>query len=238
MLMTTTQNKPALKIDWATHEAAKYACENWHYSKTMPVPPLVKLGVWENNRFIGCVIFSRGASPDLLKPYGLTQFEGAELTRVALNRHQSPVSRIISICIKQLKKLSPKLKLIISFADQSKNHHGGIYQACGWLYSGLSSPSVEYYKDNKRWHPRQLSETGYTIQFGLKRKVPKPSECEKIKTLGKHRYLMPLDDKMKKQIELLKKPYPKRASSKDIVASGFQSEGGGETPTDALQKNP
>jgi hypothetical protein len=28
--------KPELKIDWASHEAAKYACENWHYSKCLP----------------------------------------------------------------------------------------------------------------------------------------------------------------------------------------------------------
>ena len=29
--------KANLKIDWATHEAAKYACTNWHYSKSVPI---------------------------------------------------------------------------------------------------------------------------------------------------------------------------------------------------------
>ena len=29
-------SRPELKIDWATHEAAKYACLHWHYSKTIP----------------------------------------------------------------------------------------------------------------------------------------------------------------------------------------------------------
>ena len=80
------KTKPELKIDWATHEAAKYACENWHYSKSIPVPPLVKIGVWENSKFIGVLIFSRGASSNLLKPYGLDQTEGCELTRVSLTK--------------------------------------------------------------------------------------------------------------------------------------------------------
>ena len=85
--------KPTLKIDWATHEAAKYACEKWHYSRSVPVPPLVKIGVWENEKFVGVVIFSRGATPSLLRPFGLKQTEGCELTRIALTKHVTPVSR-------------------------------------------------------------------------------------------------------------------------------------------------
>jgi len=87
--------KSDLKIDWATHAAVKYACENWHYSKSVPVPPLVKVGVWENRKYVGCVIFSRGANSNLLKPYGMSQSEGCELTRVALTSHAVEVSRII-----------------------------------------------------------------------------------------------------------------------------------------------
>jgi len=40
---------------------------------------------------------------------------------------------------------------------------------------------------------------------------------------------------MRRQIEPLRKHYPKRATSKDNVASGFQSEEGGAIPTVALQ---
>ena len=203
-------NKPILKIDWATHEAAKYACLNWHYSKSIPVPPLVKVGAWENEKFIGVVIFSRGASSNLLAPYNLKQDEGCELTRVALNKHLSPVTKIIKLAISFLKKKNPKLKLIVSFADPQYGHHGGIYQAGNWIYNGDTAPSVEYWYNNKRFHSRQVSEKGWNIQQGQKRKTVKPSECKIIKTLGKHRYLMPLNDNIRKQIELLAKPYPKR----------------------------
>jgi hypothetical protein len=127
-----------LKIDFCSHDAAKYACLNWHYSRSIPACKLFKLGVWEDEKFIGAVIFSRGASPFLLKKYDLKQTEGCELTRVALKEHQTPVSRIVAIAIKILKKKNPGLRIIISFADPERGHHGGIYQAGGWIYTGTS----------------------------------------------------------------------------------------------------
>lgn len=201
-------NKSILKIDWASHKAAKYACEKWHYSKSVHVPPLFKLGVWENDKFIGVVIFSRGASTNLLSPYGLEQSQGCELTRVALTKHKNSVSRILSIAIKFLKKENKKLMLIVSFADPHYSHHGGIYQATNWLYVGDTAPSKEYYYNGKRLHSRQVSEKGWNIQQGQQRKTIKPSQCNIIKTKGKHRYIYPLQDR-EKYLHLAK-PYPKR----------------------------
>lgn len=204
------QDKPILKIDWATHEAAKYACENWHYSKSVPVPPLVKIGAWENGKYIGCVIFSRGASSNLLNPYNLKQDQGCELTRIALNKHQNPVSKILKFALIFLKKNSPDLRLVVSFADPQYGHHGGVYQAGNWIYCGDTAPGVEYWHNKKRLHSRQVSEKGFNIQQGQIRKTVKPSECTIIKTKGKHRYLMPLDKDMNAKIAPLAKPYPKR----------------------------
>jgi len=202
--------KADLKIDWATHAAAKYACENWHYSQSVPVPPLVKIGVWENAKFIGAVIFSRGASSNLMKPYGLGQDQGCELTRVALRAHTTPVSRIVRLAMQFLKKNSSELRLIVSFADPQYGHHGGIYQAGNWIYAGDTQGSVEYWHRGRRLHTRQVAEKGWNIQQGVRRKTVKPSECEIVKTLGKHRYLMPLDPEMRAKIAPLSKPYPKR----------------------------
>lgn len=220
-----------LRIDWATHEAAVYACKHWHYSKSVPVPPLVKVGVWESGKFIGVVLFSRGASPSLLKPYGLSQSEGCELTRIALAEHKSQVSRIVRIAIQFLKKHTPGLKLIVSFADPQYGHHGGVYQAGNWIYVGDTAAGVEYWKDGKRLYLRQVSEKGWNIQQGQKRKTVRPSECKVVRTLGKHRYLMPLDEVVKRSIESLRKPYPKRVQSIDSDAAPFQGEEGGANPT-------
>lgn len=227
--------KPVLKIDWATHEAARYAVENWHYSEVLPVPPLVKVGAWENGKFIGVVIFSRGANNNLLKPFGLTCVEGCELTRVALTQHKTPVSRIIRMAMMFLKKNSPSLRLIVSFADPSEGHHGGIYQAGNWVYTGRRPPTTEFLApDGKQWHGRMVSKDGRIKVQGKYRSCWKTSQCTPVEKQGKHRYLMPLDNEMRKQIIPLAKPYPKRASSETIDTPGIHPGKGGETPTDAL----
>lgn len=203
--------KSDLKIDWASHEAAKYACENWHYSKSVPVPPLVKIGAWENSKYIGCVIFSRGANNNLLKPFGLQQTEGCELTRIALSKHNAPVSRIVRLAIMFLKKNSPELKLIVSFADPSVGHHGGVYQAGNWIYSGTQPPTIEYIApDGKQWHGRMVSKDGKIKVQGKYRKCWRVDQCIPVQKPGKHRYLMPLDNEMRAKIMPLAKPYPKR----------------------------
>lgn len=214
-------SKVKLKIDWATHEAAKYACENWHYSKCLPVGKLVRIGAWENGKFIGVVLFGRGASPNLGNKFDLGQDQCAELVRIALSSHISPVSRILSIAIRYLRKTNKKLRLIVSFADPDKGHHGGIYQATNWIYSGDSASTVELFVDGRWVHWRG----GF---------YNKTNKTEKRLMPGKHRYLMPLDSDMKKLILPLAKPYPKRATSIDSDAANIQLAEGGATPTVAL----
>jgi len=82
----------------------------------MPIGRIVKIGVWEDE-YIGAILFARGASPNLGTKYRLDQTEICELVRVALHHHQAPVTKIISIAIKLLRKQSPGLKLIVSFAE-------------------------------------------------------------------------------------------------------------------------
>lgn len=207
----SSSSKSDLRVDWATHAAARYACENWHYSKSVPVPPLVKVGVWEANKYIGVILFSRGANNNMLKPFGLSVTEGCELTRVALSGHCAPVSRIIKIALKFLRDNSPGLRLIVSFADPSHGHHGGIYQAGGWIYTGKQQDSVEWLApDGKVWHGRMVKTKGWTTCHGVRRKTWRPDQCTKVIKPGKHRYLMPLDAEMRAKILPLAQPYPKR----------------------------
>lgn len=191
------QDKPDLKIDWASHEAAKYACENWHYSKCLPIGKLVKIGAWEDKKFIGVVLFGRGASPNLGTKFNLTQDHCVELVRVALTKHTVAVSKIVAIAIKFLKKSNPRLQLVVSFADPNKGHHGGVYQAGNWIYCGDSPTTIELFVNNAwvHWRGGFYKKNKNT----LKRTMP-----------GKHRYLMPLDKDMSAKIALLAKPYPKR----------------------------
>lgn len=223
-----------LKVDWCSYQAAKYAVEHWHYTRSMPTPPVIKIGVWEDGKFIGCVLFSRGSTNNLGKPYGLEITEVCELTRVALTEHSVQVSQILAAAIKLLRRKEKGLRLIVSFADPEQNHHGGIYQATNWIYTGQSEPYDKFRDASGRvWHPRQVSATGYKKQYGEYRRVPKISECERVRVQGKHRYLYPLDRAMRRQIEPLRKPYPKRESCGQSVegdTASDQEAGAGSIP--------
>jgi len=205
--------KADLRVDWATHAAAKYACENWHYSGCIPKSKMVKFGIWESDVYKGAIVYGVGATSDLVKAYGLSQNEGCELVRIALKDHDAEVSRIIAISLMLLKKNFKGLRLVVSFADPEQGHHGGVYQASGWFFSGKSMASNEYIYKGKRWQ-------GRSFRNSFKGMENHP-DVQTVKGSSKHRYLMPLDDAMRAQIAPLAKPYPKRVKQ---AMAGVQPE--------------
>lgn len=206
----------------------------------MPVFKMNTIGAWEDDRFIGALVFGLGAAGACNgAQYGLKRnFEMVELQRVALTIHQAKTTRIIAIAIRLLKEKNPLLRLIVSFADTRYGHHGGIYQGGGWVYSGDYGSSGNMYRvcgvevHAKTLHSR-YGTGGQSIGW-LHANVD-PKAC-RLKLPIKHRYLMPLDDEMRKRIEPLRKPYPKRAVSSDSGMPG-QPAGKGRCESDhgALQ---
>lgn len=229
--MSLSHDKPELRLDWCSYEAAKYAVEHWHYSQRMPMPPLVRVGVWEGSDYIGCVLFGRGATQNLGRPYGLGPTEVCELVRIALCEHRAPVSRIGTIALKMMQRANPGLRLVVSFADPSEGHHGGIYQAMGWLYSGMSAPDKSYWYEGRWQHSREIRGGA----FGQGRKLADYSHLPTRVAAGKHRYLFPLDKAMAAQIEPLRQPYPKRADVVQRVEQQGPPADGGANPTRPLE---
>lgn len=228
----TSPTKPSLVVDWATHKAATYAVMNWHYSRKMPKAKLVRVGAWEDRRFIGVVLFGSGAGNSTNgSQYGLaTSGQVAELVRVALRDHQTPVSRIVAIALRFLRKVNPDLRLVVSFADTAQGHHGGIYQAGNWLYTGITSGDREFHVNGQILHPKAVYMRKWVQSETWLRENIDPA-ARLVKTPGKHRYLMPLDDDIRSRLQPLVKPYPKRAKQ---ATDGDQPDGGGATPTRAL----
>lgn len=203
--------KSCLKIDYATYEATKYACENWHYSGVVPVGKLVKIGAWENNKFIGVVVFGRGANNNMLKPFSLKADEGCELVRIALSTHITPVSKILSVATKFLKKANSGLKLIVSYADADQGHHGGIYQATNWTYTGLMNAGSmgAFIVNGKKTHPKTIHSKGIK-QTLAEVKKHLDANATKFYTKGKHRYVMALDKNVKNIVDTMSEKYPKK----------------------------
>jgi hypothetical protein len=199
-----------LSFAWISFHDAMWACKEWHYSKTMPSSKTNKIGVFEQGKFIGAVVFGRGATPAIGKPYSLEQTEICELCRVALDRHKTPVSQILREAMAMVKAANPGLRLIVSYAATEEGHHGGVYQAGNWIYVGCKN-SYKYQVGDQLIHGRSMSERArrkgmtspeYARSLGHKESFPRIR-------VTRHKYLMPLDRKMRRQIEGLAVEYPK-----------------------------
>jgi len=224
---------PSLRLDWVGADAARFACKRWHYTRTTSVAS-VKIGVWEDGHFIGVILFGLGAGNATSGiRFGLRHHHDiAELVRIALAPwHKTPVSRCVAIAIKMLRKQSPGLRMVISFADTGQGHHGGIYQAGGWTYLGMSTGEVAYIVNGKRKHSKTIADMGLGDRMKGLREHLDPN-AKRVRLPGKHRYVLPLDDEIRARILPLAQAYPKRAKDQD---AGYPSALGGETPTRTLQ---
>lgn len=200
---------PDLRIAPVAYDAARNAVMRWHYSRVMPNGRLVRYGAWEDDRFIGVVMFGRGAAPNLAGSWDLTQAEVCELVRVALTRHVTPTSAVVAACLRRLRVDNPGLRLVVSFADPAQGHHGGIYQAGNWIYTG-TMPAARYFRVNGQVrHPRAVHLAGWRQSLAWLREHVDP-RAETVTMPGKHRYLMPLDKQTRRRVSRSAKPYPSR----------------------------
>lgn len=198
----------SLRVAGVGHPAAKHAVMRWHYSRTMPAGKLVKLGVFEAGEFIGVVIFSRGANPRIAQPYDLDQTQVCELTRVALTTHVHPVSEILALALRELRRLCPGVRLVVSYADSTHGHHGGIYQAGNWVYTGdITKDRIIVH--GKLVHPRTVygQNPGVGGLLAHLRKTVDPY-AHVLPGCAKRRYIYPLDRAIRRRVSKLARPYP------------------------------
>lgn len=221
-----------MKITTASTKAVKYACLHFHYAKAVPVSSVSYNVYNENDEWCGVIIYSYGANNAIGMPYGLKQGEVVELVRVALNGKQECTSKAVAMTLRQLKKDAPLVRLVVSYADCDQEHLGTIYQATNWIYTGVmmqNKADSSWIVNGKRFHGRIISQwvKARGGLHGLTREqfIRKYYDGNAVKyiTKGKRKYLMPLDKRMRKQIEPLGKPYPKNDENwEKIDRSQFQ----------------
>ena len=213
-----------LKLDWCSHEAARHAVMRWHYSRKMAYSKLVKIGVWEDARFVGAIIYGCGANRHLARPFGLEATQAAELVRVALAPGRAhPTSKCLAISLRMLRRQSPGLCVVVSYADTKEGHLGTIYQATNWIYLGAGTQPYLKVK-GKIEHPRSLYD-----RFGPKgQSVPwlrqhVDAHAERIPMPAKHKYVWPFEKDLRRRLEAVAQPYPKRLTSIDSDAPAAQA---------------
>ena len=118
-------------------------------------------------------------------------------------------SRVVAIAIRFLRQQSPGMRLIVSFADPEQGHHGGIYQAGGWIYIGTSEPQKELVIDGRDTHKRSAHAIWGTASLEKLRRIT-GLHVEFSALKFKHTYLLPLDQQLRDRVAPLAQPYPKR----------------------------
>ena len=233
----------SLRLDFCSHQAAKHAVMRWHYSRAMPAAKLVRIGVWEDGKFQGVILYGSGANRHLARPFGVESTEACELVRVALAPgRRYPTSKCLAFSLKMVKRQSPGLKVIVSYADRKEGHVGTIYQATHWIYLGAATqPYLKVL--GQVVHPRSLYERygkgGQSLKWLQTHVDPR---AERVAMPAKLKYVWAFDSSIREELKALATPYPKKSDFQCTESVGgdapdCQSGEGGSTPTSVLQSS-
>lgn len=166
-----------------------------HYSGRKP-HIAIAFGLYKDNVLQAVCTFGKPASHSLCK--GICGEEYAnkvyELNRLCrLDTYDKPLSKFVGACLRNLKVNN---WIIVSYSDMAMTHHGYIYQACNFLYTGATKSRTDFYSGEK--HSRHSRPVEGLRQFRS----------------SKHRYVYICGDKRfkKKILKVLNykvMPYPK-----------------------------
>ena len=181
------------------------------------------IGVWEEGKFIGVVIFAHGGNYQIGAPFGMRAGEVIELVRVALAPHKCEVTRIIKIALAMLRRASPAVRIVISYADPEAGHSGGIYKGGNWIFLGQTPPSVEYRLGDKRLQKRAYTGSNYG-----KGAMRLPAGAVKVKVAGKLKFALAMQKKDRGLLLSMARPYAE-APTEHVHAPAIQAGEGGST---------
>ena len=121
--------------------------ERIHYSRKLPSNVVYSFGLYEGGQLVGVCTFGIPASPSLC--IGLAGAENRdrvlELNRLAIEPTMNGDNRA-SFLVSHSLKLLPNGTFVVSYADTGWTHVGYVYQACNFLYTGLSAKRVDTYQ--------------------------------------------------------------------------------------------
>lgn len=95
---------------------------------------------------------------------------------------------------------------VVSFADPNQGHHGGVYQAASWIYTGQSEETRVYRT------PEGLTLSRRSFHSGSQSISP---HIKPVRLEGKHRYVRCLTRTSRRLLTHQSRPYPK---SQEIAA--------------------
>ena len=138
-----------------------------HYSGRKP--PISKAFGWFKckdtsiDNLVAVCTFGKPASPPLCKGVCGEKFSSSvyELNRLCrIDEWNEPLSQFVAACLRRLRVMD---WIIISYSDTAMNHHGYIYQACNFIYTGMTKERTDMYTPNGKHcrHYKPEEQSGY-----------------------------------------------------------------------------
>ena len=127
-----------LQIRPIPHRLAKQLLVREHYLHSMPGGTMLSFGAFHGTRLVGALTLGVGPKEGHRLISNSRNEDCATLTRFWMDDAMPAncESRVLGIVLRSLRRHTG-LKFILSYADPSQGHIGTIYQAAGWIYTGL-----------------------------------------------------------------------------------------------------
>lgn len=172
-----------------------------HYAKRWPSISYA-FGLFSENELIGVVTYGTPFSHTLKRGIAGAEYENKvlELNRLCLKyNRKNEASRLVAASLKKLPE-----SIVVSFADTEQNHKGYVYQACNFIYCGLSAKRTDWKVKGKE----HLHSTTISGEF---RKMGKGRAAAMREKYGDDFYLAPRPRKHRYIYFVGSKSFKKRA---------------------------
>ena len=199
----------SIKEKYTVRIIDSFLCKEWiikkHYAHRIP-PVEYSFGLYDrNNILIGITTYGTPLSSGLRDIFS-NEFKVIELNRLCINDDSE--NNCLSFLVSYSLRLLPKPICVVSYADTAHGHHGYIYQATNFIYTGLSAKRTD-------WKIKGLEHLHGATISDLSRGKENRSEWMKEKygedfyleeRSRKHRYFYFLGNK--KQVINMKQKFP------------------------------
>lgn len=112
-----------------------------HYAKRIP-PVEFAFGLFNEQKILcGCITYGTPSSSPLRGIFN-NEFKLIELNRLVIDEDTD--KNCLSFLVSKSLQMLPNPLVVISYADTSQGHHGYIYQATNFIYTGLSAKRTDW----------------------------------------------------------------------------------------------
>lgn len=171
----------SIKNQYSVKSIDSFICKEWilkkHYAKRMPSISY-SFGLFDLNGILqGVMTIGKPASNSLCEGICGIEFTQYvyELNRLIVNDGlpKNTLSFFLSNSINQINESL----ILVSYADSAQNHHGYIYQATNWIYTGKTKERTDigeengthsrHYKKNQDYSIRKFRSSKYRYVYFL-----------------------------------------------------------------------